>query len=260
MTNLTPGSADENPDAQHTEAFPPPPPRATQPGGNQTFMTAVHDQLTVLARLASGKTVEALEVATRSRLLWLVTLLGGAILAGLLVSTTIARVSGAVMSSLSSFFGGSPVYFGISFGAWIGTIAAAVVLVALALGMRVVALHLTFQIAGKPQPFATSMSLTAAAYSIHLPIMAVMLILMLIPGTTWLMLVIAVASFLLIVGSLVAELLVYIGLNRTTQFAGSPLRVHAISTAVWMAAVAIMYVVASMIMGEMGANSLGGML
>ena len=104
------------------------------------------------------------------------------------------------------------------------------------------------------------MSLTAAAYSIHLPIMAVMLILMLIPGTTWLMLVIAVASFLLIVGSLVAELLVYIGLNRTTQFAGSPLRVHAISTAVWMAAVAIMYVVASMIMGEMGANSLGGML
>lgn len=91
-TNPSPDSAREMPDAQHTEALPPPPPGATRPGGNQNFMPAVHDQLAMLARLTKGKTIEALEVAARSRLLWLATLLVGAILAGLLVSTTIARV------------------------------------------------------------------------------------------------------------------------------------------------------------------------
>lgn len=282
MSNPTPGPAGDPADQERTEAVPPPPSEPTQPtqtmppvdqwqnapghapSGQQqspnTFVTALSDQVAVIVRLAKGQTLDALRVAAQSQLLWVVTVVAGAILTGLLFSTTLARISGAAMSTVSSFLGGSSVYFGMTAGAWFTTLLMSVILVGIVMGLRVVALHLTYRMAGSPQPFCSSMSLTAAAYSIHLPIMVIMLVLVLIPGRSWAMIAAGIGAYLWVVCGLLSELLVYIGLNRTTAFNGSPFRMHAIATAVWMAAVGIIYLLTIMIMGDMSMNALGGLL
>src|SRR5699024_99362 len=137
-----------------------------QPAGPNNFVIGARDQLTVITHLAKGQTLEALQVTSRSPLMWLVTLIAGALLIGLLLATTLARLSGAAMSSVSSLFGGSSVYFGMTAGAWFTLVFASIIVLALIMLLRAVALHLTFQLGGKPQPFRTSMSLLAVAYSL----------------------------------------------------------------------------------------------
>ncbi|HJF15892.1 MAG TPA: hypothetical protein K8V32_14070 [Enteractinococcus helveticum] len=268
MSNSTPNEANVSAHQQATEPVPPPPGYSAgdqphgpqQPTGPNGFMTGLRDQLSVITHLAKGQTLHALQAASRSPQMWLVTLIAGTLLIGLLLATTLARLSGAAMSSVSSFFGGSTIYFGMTAGAWFTLVFASIIVAALIMLLRAVALHLTFQLAGKPQPFRTSMSLLAAAYSLFLPIMALVLVLMLIPGRLWVMIMAVVGTFLWTLLTLVAELLIYIGLNRTTGFAASPLRAHIIATGIWMIVVAIIYVVVSMILGDIAFDALGGML
>lgn len=282
MSNPTPDSGNDTPHEQPTEAVPPPPDHPTdvtaplpppntwqqppgqpgpqQPAGPNTFITAVNDQVSVLGHLAKSRTVEAFHRAAQAPQLWVVTLVTGAILTGLLVATMAGRVSGAAVSSLATMFGGGSFYFGVTFGAWFTLFITSVVLVGLVMGLRVVALHLTFQMAGKPQPFRAAMSVTATAYSLHLPILAFMLLLVLIPGRSWIMLVVGLGGFLWLLFGLLAELLIYIGMNRATGFQTSPFRMHAITTAVWMIAVGIIYFVTSLILGELATDALGGLL
>lgn len=277
MSTSTPGPADENPEtsetpeAERTQAVPPPP--STDPtqvlnrgetrasgGAGQTLVAALKDQLGVLTRLGKNNVVDAFGFASRSPWLWVVTAVIGAVLTGLLFATTIARVSGSAMSSVSMLFSGSTVYSGIGFGSWLGMLVMGVVLVGIIMGLRVVALHLTYRLAGKPQPFTASLSLTATAYSIHLPVMVLVLVLMLIPGRSWVMIVAALGAYLWLVCALLSELLVYIGLNRTTAFPNSPFRIHAIATAVWIAAAGLVLLLATTILGDMGTSAVGGML
>lgn len=282
MSNPTPDPGTEPPHEQPTEAVPPPPNHSTdvtaplppsdawqtpqgqpaphQPAEPNHFLMAVNDQVAVLGHLAKSRTVEAFQRASQSPLLWLVTLVAGAVLTGLMVATMGGRVSGAAMSSIASMFGGGSVYMGVTFGAWFTLFIASIILIGLVMGLRVVALHLTFQMAGKPQSFRAAASVTATAYTLHLPILALMLLLVLIPGRTWVLIVVILGSFLWLLFGLLAELLIYIGMNRTTGFQTSPFRMHAITTGVWMAAVGVIYFVASLILGELAADSLGGLL
>ncbi|OAV61558.1 hypothetical protein [Enteractinococcus helveticum] len=268
MSNSTPNDGNVSGHHQATETMPPPPeyPAGPQPHGPQqpagpnNFAIGLRDQLTVITHLAKGQTIQAFQVTSRSPLLWLVTLIAGMVLLSILLTTATARLSGAAMSSISSFFGGSSVYFGMTAGAWFSLVFASIMVGALVMLLRAIALHLTFQLAGKPQPFRTSMSLLATSYSLFLPIMAIVLVLILIPGGTWAMIMAAIGTFLWTLFTLVAELLIYIGLNRTTGFAASPLRAHVIATGIWMIAVVIIYLLASMIVGEIAFDALGGML
>lgn len=280
MSTPTPGPAEGSSQYEQTEAVPPPPSQATEPTqtmpqanqwqqgpgqpvspqGPNSFVTALHDQVAVLVRLAKGQTLEALRVASQSRMLWVVTIVAGALITALVLSISLGRLSGVAMSTVSSIFGGSSVYFGMTGGAWFTIFLMTVILVGIVMGLRVVALHLTYRMAGSPQPFRSSMSLTAVAYSIHLPIMVVVLVLMLIPGRSWAMIMAGVGAYLWVLCGLLSELIIYIGLNRTTAFSGSPLRMHAIATAIWMAAVAIIYLLTSMTMSDIGMNALGGLL
>lgn len=256
MSYPTPNDDNVSSDHQATQPLPPPPeyPTGPQPTGAQPpggFALAVRDQLSVITHLTKGQTLQAFQVSSRSPMMWAVTLIAGMVLLGILLTTTLARLSGAAMSSISSFFGGSSVYFGMTAGAWFTLVFTSIIVGALIMLLRAVTLHLTFQLAGKPQPFRTSMSLLATAYSLFLPIMAIVLVLILIPGGSWAMIMAAIGAFLWTLFTLVAELLIYIGLNRTTGFAASPLRAHVIATGVWMIAVIIIYLLVSMIVGEM---------
>ncbi len=268
MSNPTPNYGNVPGYEQQTAIIPPPPEHSAtpQPGGPQppagqnNFVRALGDQLGVITRLAKGQTLEAFHVAQRSPLLWLVTLIAGALLTGLLLATALARFSGAAISSVASAFGGGSVYFGMTAGAWFTIVFASIIVVAIVMALRAVALHLTFQLSGKPQSFRESLAVLATAYSLHLPVMVLMLVLMLIPGRSWVMIISVVGTFLWILFALMAELLIYIGLNRTTGFAKSPFRAHFIATGIWMIAVAIVYFLTTMIMGDLAYNSLGGML
>lgn len=282
MSTPTPGPADGSSDYEQTEAIPPPPSEPTQPTqtmpsvqqwqsdpgpgqpvpaqGPNTFVAALSDQVAVLTRLTKGQTLEALRIASQSRMLWVVALVAGALITALVLSISLGRLSGVAMSTVSTIFGGSSVYFGMTVGAWFTVFLMTVILVGIVMGLRVVALHLTYRMAGSPQSFRSSMSLTAAAYSIHLPIMVVVLVLMLIPGRSWAMIVAGIGAYLWLLCGLLSELLIYIGLNRTTAFKGSPLRMHAIATAIWMAAVGIIYLLTSMIMSDISMSALGGLL
>ncbi|HEY4577616.1 MAG TPA: hypothetical protein VIG67_07175 [Yaniella sp.] len=268
MSNPTPDY--HNVSSHHQPIETVPPPAQGDPGygshlpqqkaGPNNFVLGLNDQVGIISRLSKNQTLEAFQVARRSPLLWVVTLSIGALLIGLLLATTLARMSGAAMSSFTLAFGGGSVYFGMTAGAWFTIVFASIVVVAIVMALRAVALHLTFQLGGKPQAFRESMSVLATAYSLHLPIMVLMLLLVLIPGRSWVMIVGVIGAFLWTVFTLLSELLIYIGLNRTTGFANSPLRAHVIATAIWMIAVAIIYVLVTLIMGDIATNSLGGLL
>ncbi len=269
MSNPTPddGSVPPQPPQPPAGSVPPPqdftapqPGEPQQPGGPNKILTGLSDQVGIITRLAKNQTLEAFQIASRSPLLWVVTLVIGALLTGALLATTLGRASGVAVSSIASAFGGGTVYFGMTAGAWFSVLFTTIIVLAIVVALRAVALHLTFQTGGKPQSFRESLSVVATAYSLHLPVMAVMLLLVLIPGRSWLMIVGILGMFLWGLLTLVAELLIYVGLNRTTGFVKSPFRNHIIATAIWMIAVAIVYFLVSLIMGDLATGSLGGML
>lgn len=268
MSNQTPEYDNVSSEQPPAGTVSPPPqnyptqsPQAPQqsPGANN-FVVGLTDLLGSIARLAKNQTIEAFQVARRSPLLWLVTFIIGALLVALLLPTMLGRLSGAAMSSFASVFGGGAVYFGMTAGAWFTTFLVTIGVLAAVMVLRAVALHVTFQVGGKPQAFRASLNLLAVAYSPQLPVMALILLLTLIPGSSWIMIVGAIGVFLWALFTLVTELLIYIGLNRTTGFSQSPLRPHIIATAIWMIAVVIIYFLVSLIMGEMTTNALGEML
>lgn len=231
------------PGQQHPGPAGPPPQGAA-------IMLGIQELLTVLKLLWRSQIVEALQLAVRSKAFWMVTLLGGAVVAGVTFSIAMGRIAGTLMSTVSSMLGGGSVYFGLSFGIWFGTLAITIIMVLITLGLRAVALHATFRIAGKPQPMSTSLATVTTAYSMYLPILAVVFLLILIPGYTWMMLVLLLGAFLGTVAGLAAELILYIGINRAADFERSPLRTYVMMTGVWYIVMMIVFFIVSLITSE----------
>src|SRR5699024_7770781 len=125
-------------------------------------------------------------------------------------------------------------YFTMSFGAWFGTFIMVTILAVIALALRATALHLTFKTVRAPQPFSTSMATIATAYSLLLPMFIVMFVLILIPGGVWMTLLSMVLMLVATLIYLVAELTMYIGLNRVANLPRSPMRPHVIATGIWI--------------------------
>lgn len=83
----------------------------------------------------------------------------------------------------------------------------------------------------------------ATAYVGHIAVYAATFILLLIPGTLFPILVLFAAYFVIALLSLAAELIIYIGINRTVQFRKSPLIPHVLFTAVWLILVIVAWIV-----------------
>lgn len=112
MSNQTPNYGNVSSHQQPTGTVPPPPeadsgaytPVPQQTPGPNNLMVGLNDQLGILASLAKNQTLQAFQIARRSPLLWVVTLVIGTLLTGLLLATTLARISGAAMSSFALAF------------------------------------------------------------------------------------------------------------------------------------------------------------
>lgn len=198
-----------------------------------------------------GYPLEALALARRTPLFWVVSFALAALIAGLFFTTTIARTvfraNYAAMNMAESFGASpgmqSPNYFSIGFGNYVALFLIAFAFSAVVFVLRALTLKWVFSVRGAPQPFSVGAGIMATAYVGHIAVYAATFILLLIPGTLFPILVLFAAYFVIALLSLAAELIIYIGINRTVQFRKSPLIPHVLFTAVWLILVIVAWIV-----------------
>lgn len=198
-----------------------------------------------------GYPLEALALARRTPLFWVVSFTLAALIAGLFFTTTIARTvfrANYAAMNMAESFGASPgmqgpAYFSIGFGNYVALFLIAFAFSAVVFVLRALTLKWVFSVRGAPQPFSVGAWIMATAYVGHIAVYAATFILLLIPGTLFPILVLFAAYFVIALLSLAAELIIYIGVNRTVQFRKSPLIPHVLFTAVWLILVIVAWIV-----------------
>lgn len=247
----------------------PPPPAAPAPEATAPAMaTPVPNAAAATWQVARGvvlgvwhgRTVEALGMAETSAAVtggpsryWLSTAGAWAALAGMTVATYLIKSANATVSALDSVMSGitlglgTPVAdrFHLGFGHWLGVWLLATVIAFACLALRAATVRWTFAVRGASVPFLTGANIVAAAYTLQIPVIALaFLITLVLPagaGSTILLVLLGLAGW---IPGVVAEGLIYIGLNRTVRFTKSPLVPHAVMTLVWGALCTLVGIVA----------------
>lgn len=230
----------DEPPIRHAETAPPAPtpdPDAPAPAAPPA-LAAVTAQGGVISRLVRSRPLEALELARRVPGFWIATALVAALVIGVAVSFVVARAAAVFQNAASMMlpFGGSEVYFGLSFGQWVQVLLLVLVPTLIIFALRVLAVQLVFLVRGRPQSFAPAASTVAAGYVLHPLIFVLSGVLILIPGDSVLWVVLVLSGVTLAAGTLLAELVIYIGINRTVPLTKSPLIPHVLLTGGWMLA------------------------
>lgn len=201
--------------------------------------------LQILVSIWRGQPIEALRTAETSRPLtgganrqWLAMFAAQALLGGLLAVAVVSRTLSEVKRGVNSLVDQIPFApsVGNAFGIPAGTLFEIFLVSALiaftALVLRVVTMRWTFNIRGDRVPFAGAANILATASSVLLVPLAAALVCTLFPGAFG-NLLLALVGLLGAAAVITAEVVVYVGLNRTARFSKSAAIPHATLTVVW---------------------------
>ena len=192
-----------------------------------------------------GQPVEALRTTETSEPItggahrqWLAMLAAQSLLNGLLAVAIVARTMAGVRQGIDSLLNAIPFMPSVSGALDIpaGTmfeIFLGIALIAFAaLVLRIVTMRWTFSSRGVSVPFIGAANILATAHSVLFVPLAVALVCALIPGALGALLL-ALVGLLGAVAAITAEVVVYVGLNRTARFSKSAAIPHAAFTVVW---------------------------
>lgn len=201
--------------------------------------------LRILVSIWRGQPIEALRTAETSQPLtgganrqWLAMFAAQSLLGGLLAVAMVSRTLSEVSRGIRSVFDMIPYApsVGNAFDIPAGTLFEIFLVIALAtfaaLVLRVVTIRWTFYTRGVRVPFAGAANILATASSVLLLPLAAALVCTLIPGPLGALLL-ALVGLLSMVAAITAEVVVYVGLNRTARFSKSAAIPHATLTVVW---------------------------
>lgn len=246
------------------------PPAPSAPAASNPLM----DQINLIFFALRGRVLDVFSIAQRQPLIWIITAVAGLLLAGSVVATTVARSTGAlghiqmslmaeqdsepglwtIFSIIIGMFAmllfvsenkleaifesdGPSSYANFSAGGWFAVFGIAIAAILVIMLLRVLALHLTMLFSGRKQSFMSSLNMTAAAYSIYLPVLFVLILLALIPGKGWFVFVGISSVLFWAVPALLAEVMLYVGINRYAPGSRSPMPAYFAATSLWSIAV-----------------------
>lgn len=232
------------------EPVPTPPVQATaptvvEPARPGTWSATPRLAQRIFVSIWHGQPIEALRTTETSGPLtggahrqWLAMFAAQSLLGGLLAVAIVARTVSGVQQGLDSLYNTVPFMSSVGDALDIpaGTMFEIFLVIALiafaTLVLRVVTMRWTFSSRGVSVPFVGAANILATAYSVLFLPLAVALVCALIPGTLGALLL-ALVGLLGAVAAITAEVVVYVGLNRTARFSKSAAIPHAALTVVW---------------------------
>ncbi|QGQ17996.1 hypothetical protein GC089_00355 [Cellulomonas sp. JZ18] len=167
-----------------------------------------------------------------------------AVLGGALVGLALV----VAMSRLSSQFG---YFYAPDASAYVGAFVLPVVCAVLSLLARAGSLAWLFSARKRPLAFGRALGLAGIPFTLSTPVLVLVLLLSLVPGTF-------TAFVLLLAGAFTAfyaEITTYIAVARVGRFESSPVLLHSVLSAAWLAVVAL---VAALVLNDATSTALGG--
>lgn len=221
-------------------------PAASQPGTGAQMLAALSVLWVSLKAVWKGQTVGALRLGAESKKFWITAFLVYSAVIGLLLATLTARsIDGAdqmLGAMTGSLFGvSSRGSLGISFGGWLALFFSGAALALVALVLRSLCIKWTFALRGMSKPLTAAGSILATSYVLPLAVLLGAAVLLLVPSALLSGLVFLIFGVLSVPLILVAEILIYVGINRTASFEKSALIPHAVFTGVWIALTLLAY-------------------
>lgn len=233
----------------------PPPVKASGPPN--VIVSALGTMWVSLGHIWKGEPLTALALATLSKSYWLICIGLFSVVTGLFMATSATRFLGSlddlgtsVSTGLTDGQFSSRGMLNITFGQWMGFFFVGIILGAIVFLARTLCIKWTFASRHSSQSIATSGSIVAVSYLTLIALLFVAVVLLMIPSLTLATLVFVVMAALALPVSMIPEIMLYIGLNRTHHFVKSPLIPHVLFTLVWVIIVAIAFLIFGLILTE----------
>lgn len=153
----------------------------------------------------------------------------------LLFSLLIGRGVGLadLFSGLSRSFGGGSVYFVVSFGTWFSLFLLFIIGFAAILALRIVCLIIVFATRKTSTTFLHLAGIYSYALTPAIFLMPIIILFILIPSATLNIVFLPIFFFISAMCAFLAEILTYVGVNRSGRFRKSPAVPYVSSFALW---------------------------